>query len=448
MKLERTIVSLAVGSVMLMGAFGSVGAARQQIAFEDVLANLKATAPANRLQALKMLRESGYLEASLPVAPLMTDLVKDVQIDAIDTEISLFLVDEEFTRQVGREAVGKGNPSLALLAFAQGPGSTVANQAPPAVISGLVGAMKSGILEVRFEATYALGVLGPPLVKTGALHDGKAAVDRLLALMQDADPAMRLAATHVLARLMGTARLLPERNRELLDIRQTVGDQFVVGLNDPDPLQRLACMKALGDVRHDRGLQALTDQLAYYKRGEVAIAALDAIARIAHPSSLQLLTSQLDSSDEQTRVLAVEGIARINDRIAIQALESRVGDDRSRKVKLALAFARYRATGASQIGVIVEALRPNVFGSRTLQGQAWNYLIELGSEIVPSLLPFLQSKDIDTRSMVAEALGVIGDPRALPSLDAALQDPSRTVASAVARSIKRLRPRPAGAARM
>ena len=134
-------------------------------------------------------------------------------------------------------------------------------------------------------------------------------------------------------------------------------------------------------------MQALSEQLAYYKKGEVALAALDAIARIAHESSLQLLSSQFDSNDEQIRQLAVEGIARINDRIAIQGLESQLGSDRSRRVKLALAFARYRATGASQIGLIVEALRPNMFGSKTLQGQAWSYLIELGPEIVPSLAP-------------------------------------------------------------
>ncbi len=448
MKHRRTTALFAMAGVLLTGAWGELGAARQQIPFEDVIANLKAAAPSNRIQSLKMLRDSGYLEGALPVAPLMADPVKEVQVDAIDTEVSLFLVDEGFTRQVGRDIVGKGDASLALLAFAQGAGAIVANPVPPVVTAGLVGAMKSGALEVRFEATYALGVLGPPLVRAGAFRDGKAAVDRLLALMQDADPAMRLAATHVLARLMGTARQFPERNRELLDIRQTVGDQFVVGINDPDPLQRLACMKALGEVRHDRGLQALSEQLAYYKKGEVALAALDAIARIAHESSIQLLSSQFDSNDEQIRQLAVEGIARINDRIAIQGLESQLGSDRSRRVKLALAFARYRATGASQIGLIVEALRPNMFGSKTLQGQAWSYLIELGPEIVPSLLPFLQGKDVDTRAMVAEALGVIGDARALPSLDAALQDPSRTVASAVARSIKRLRPRPAGAARM
>ena len=69
--------------------------------------------------------------------------------------------------------------------------------------------MKSGALEVRFEATYALGVLGPPLVRAGAFRDGKAAVDRLLALMQDADPAMRLAATHVLGAPDGHRETIP-----------------------------------------------------------------------------------------------------------------------------------------------------------------------------------------------------------------------------------------------
>ncbi len=442
----RTRLPLAVGLAVLAATLGA-GAARQQIPFEDVIANLKAPAPASRIQALKMLRESGYLEAALPVAPLMADPAREVQVDAIDTEIALFLVDEAYTRQTGRAIVGRGEPSLALLAFAVGPGATVSNPVPASVIGALVAATRSTVLETRFEAAYALGVLGTPLVRAGTLREGKAAVDRLLALMRDPEPAMRLGATHVLSRLMGAARLVPDRNRELLDSRQTVGDQFVMGINDTDPLQRLACMKALGEVGHERGLQALSEQLDYYKKGEVALAALDAIARIAHPSSIQLLASQLDSRDEEFRQLAVDGLARINDRIALQAVETRVADDRSRRVKLALAFARYRANGASQVGIIAEALKPNVFGVKTLQVQAWNYLLELGSEIVPSLLPFLQSRDADTRAMVAEALGVIGDPRALPSLDAAMQDASRMVSAAAARSVKRLRPRPAAAPR-
>ena len=173
-------MSLALGIALLTGAFCPAGEARQQIAFEDVIVNLKASAPSNRVQALKMLRESGYLEAALPVVPLMADTAKDVQFDAIDTEVSLFLVDEAYTREVGRAIVGKGDASLALLAFAEGPGATVANPVPSAVITGLVGATKSPFLEVRFEATYALGVLGPPLVRTGAFREARAAVDRLI----------------------------------------------------------------------------------------------------------------------------------------------------------------------------------------------------------------------------------------------------------------------------
>jgi HEAT repeat protein len=448
MRLRHTGGSLTLGMVLWAGAVVALGAVAQQIPFEDVIANLKAALPSNRAQALRMLRQSGYLESALPIVPLLADPAKEVQFDAIDTELSLFLVDEAFTREIGGAIVGKGDSSLALLAFAEGAGATIANPVPPSVMAGLVGALRSPATEARFEAAYALGVLGPPAVRAGAFREGRASIERLLALMQDSEPAVRLAATHVAARLMGTALRYPDRNRDTLDFRQTVGDQCVVGINDPDPLRRLASIKALGELKHERGLQALSDQFAYYKRGEVALAALDAIARTAHRSSMALLTSLLASRDEQVRVLAVDGIARTSDRIAIGAAENRLAGDRSSRVALALTFARYRSVGASQIGPIVDALRSGALGGKPLQIQAWNYLLELGPDNVPSLLPFMQHNDAGVRAMIAELLGILGDARALPALDAAMQDSSKSVSAAAGRSIKRLRARPAGVGRI
>ncbi len=426
----------------LAAVLAAAPAPAQQVAFEDVVVNLKAADPARRLDALRLLRESGYLEAALAVVPLVGDPVAQVQFDAIDTELSLFLVDEAYTRKVGKAIVGKGEPTLPLLAFAEGRGATIANAAPPDVITALVGALASPDTQVRFEATYVLGVLGPPVARIGAFPGGKAAVDGLMRLLHDPEPSIRLAATHVLGRLVGAARQYPEQNPELMALRQTVGDQIVAGLNDPDAYQRLASMRALGELRHDRGVQALMDQLAYYKKGDAAVAALEALSRIAHPSSLSLMTAMLEARDPQLRRFAVEGIARAGDRTAMASLESRVGRDRSGPVKLALAFARQKAGGASQADEIVPALK-----SRTLQAQAWDYLVELGPEVVPALTPYLQDKNATLRATVADVLGVIGDQRALPALDAALGDRNKGVAAAAGRSVQRLRPRPAAAGR-
>ena len=55
-------------------------------------------------------------------------------------------------------------------------------------------------------------------------------------------------------------------------------------------------MDTLGRLRYERGVDALTQLFQYYKQGELAEAALDALARIAHPASTPLFVSQLAST--------------------------------------------------------------------------------------------------------------------------------------------------------
>src|SRR3954447_822240 len=64
----------------------------QQARFDDTVRNLRNPDPNARLQALKLLRESQYVEAIEPIAPLVNDPLDAVQLEAIAAELSFYVV--------------------------------------------------------------------------------------------------------------------------------------------------------------------------------------------------------------------------------------------------------------------------------------------------------------------------------------------------------------------
>ena len=72
--------------------------------------------------------------------------------------------------------------------------------------------------------------------------------------------------------------------------------------------------------------------------------------------------------------------------------------------------------------------------------QAQEYLVELGPSLTNTLLPRLQEPDANVREAVADVLGAIGDPSAIPALEAAAKDRDASVASAAKRALARLQP--------
>ena len=100
---------------------------------------------------------------------------------------------------------------------------------------------------------------------------------------------------------------------------------------------------------------------------------------------------------------------------------SGVTSDESEEVRIAMAFALQKL-GRNYVTRIVDAM-----DSPHMVEQAQDYLIELGPPIVSSLFPHLQESDAGIREGVAEVLGVIGDEKALPQLQAiaADRDPKR-----------------------
>jgi HEAT repeat protein len=385
-------------------------AGAQPLRFDDVVRNLRNPDPKTRLSAVKLLREAKYPEAIAPIAPLVNDPIDDIQLEAIATELSFFIGEEVKARRMIGFVVERRNPAVAATAFDLGPTAIVPRSVPPELVSGLIQAIDDDNPRVRLEATYALGVVAKaPL--TGDQAAG------LVKALDHYDPEVRTAAARVIARLRVTQ----------------AGDVLLKAINDSHADVRYAAMRALGVLHEVRAAPALTEQLAFYKKGEGAWSALDALARLAQPSSIPLFKERLTDKDPKMRRAAAEGLGRAGDDSASAEMLSGVTSDESEEVRIAMAFALQKL-GRNYVTRIVDAM-----DSPHMVEQAQDYLIELGPPVASSLFPHLQESDAGIREGVAEVLGVIGDEKALPQLQAIAADRDPNVATAAKRAIERIK---------
>jgi len=390
-------------------AFAGPVSAQQQMRFEDVVRNLRNPDPKTRLAAVHLLRDAKYPEAITPMAAVVLDTVDDIQIEAIAAELAFFLDQDVRTKKMVAFVVEKRVSGIAVAAFDLGPLAVWPHAVPSELVTALLQAIDDENAKVRLEAIYAFGILArPPLAA-----DQHA---RLVKALDHYDPAIRSAAARVITR-----QKFPD-----------TGDALTKAVNDSNAEVRFASMRALGAIREARAVPALTDQLAYYKKGEGAWSALDALAHIASPASVPVFTERLQDKDPYIRRSAAEGLGRAGDTSAIEAIERILTTDDSPMARIAAAFALQKL-GHNTAGRIVDAMA----NAKTLQ-QAQEYLVELGAPIANIMTARLQEADAGVREAVADVLGAIGDPTTLPALDAATKDADASVAAAAKRAIARI----------
>lgn len=384
--------------------------AAQQARFEDVVRNLRNPDPKARLNAVRLLREAKYPEAVTPMAALVTDPIDEIQIEAILAELSFFLVDDVPARKRVALVVEVRNAGGAQAAFDLGPLGVWPRPVPPELIRGLLQAIDDEHPRVRLEATYALGAIArPPL-------DGQWA-PQIVKALDHYDPAIRTAAARVAGRLEVKA----------------AGETLIKALNDSSAPMRYAAMRALGALREERAVVALTDLFTFYEKGEGAWSALDGLARIGHASSVPLFKARLADRDQFLRRAAAEGLGRSGDMSEIAALEIGAGNDPSEMVRAAMAFALQRL-GRDYVPRLVELMK-----SAKTAPQIGEYLIELGPPIAPALVTHLQDPIASIRGNAALVLGAIGGAEALTALEPLSTDPDRDVARAASRAIERIK---------
>jgi HEAT repeat protein len=386
----------------------------QTAKFEDVVRNLRNPDQKIRVSAVRLLREAGYAEAIVPIAPLVNDPIDEIQLEAIDSELAFFLVEPVPAKKRVALVLEVRSEGRAAGAFDAGRLAVWPKAAPSELVDALLTAIDDDHKKVRLEAIYTLGVVagasGTPLSQPAAA--------RLVKALDHYDPAVRAGAARVIARLnvkSATAGLLK-------------------AVNDSSAAVRFASMRALGEIHAESAVSALTEQLKYYEKGEGAWAALDALARIAHPSSVPLFQSRLTDKDANLRRAAVEGVARAGNPAMVETFVTAVNQDDAETVRAAMAFALHKQGYPNYLLRLIDFMDHD----RTAQ-QIQGYLFELGGGVVPRVITRLQEPDDAVREHLAAALGAIGDSTTIAALTPLKDDPDRDVASAATHAIERIK---------
>lgn len=383
-------------------------ASAQQQRFDDVVRNLRNPDPEARLSALSLLREAKHLEAIEAIAPLVLDPLDAVQLAAIDTELAFYLVDDTPGRRRVAFLIEVRSAGRAERAFASGPLAVWPRPVPGALLTNLLAAVDDEHPKVRIEALYTFGAIAPPAAKAYSAT--------LIKALDHYDPAIRAGAARVIGRLQV----------------KEAGEALIKAVNDSQQPVRVAAMRALGEIGEVTAVTALTEQLEHYRKGEGAWAALDALARIAHPSSVPLFTARLSDRDAFFRRAAAEGLGRAKDASAIPALESGASTDASDMVRAAMAFA------LQKLGRNYIARLANELDSDKMAPQIAGYFLELGPPAAAELTPHLKDPSESIRGNAALILGAIGGPSERAALEPLLQDRSTEVRRAAERAIDRI----------
>jgi HEAT repeat protein len=396
-----------------------------QVSFEEATRDLKSPDASVRVRAAQQLQATGFEEAVLPLVPLVNDPKDEVQVAAIAAELNLFLAEPVVPRRRVGFVIEVRNAVAAEAAFTAGPFALGPRAVPAEVLAALRLAARDDNPRVALEALYAFGVLAAQPSGAARRDLLRATGPEIAPLIGASDPAQRYAAARVIGSVFA-------KRADDEPIEETVGDMLITALNDDDRAVKAAAMQALGTMRYERGVRALTDLYTYYGTSQAAEAALDALARIAHPVSAEVFTAALSGKSTPLRVLAIEGLARVGDASTMPAIQAAVDADRNDAVALAGVYASARLANA-RIGRIADAL---IRGR--VRVQARQYLMELLPGRVTQVTSHVQDPAARQRLEIVELLGVSGDAAALPLVEPLLKDREPQVARAAERAVARL----------
>ncbi len=383
--------------------------------------------PGKRLNAVQVLKAAAYPEAALPLAPLVLDAFDDVQLEAIGAELNIFLADKIIPKKRVGLVVEVRNHIEAEPTFSAGPSALGAARVPSVVLTSLATASRDPNARVAVEAMYAFGALAneTPAADRPAVLSQSGPI--LAASIGAIDPMLRLAAIRVIGRVFA-------RRTDDAPIEEVVGDAIISALNDREATIQQTAMWALGVMKYDRAVQGLNELFRYHQRGPLAAAALDALARIGHPSSISLFEAQLTGKNAPFKQIAIEGLARY--RRSVHGRRPSRPRSKARRTMRSCS-PRTLPTSSSPTATstpIVESLTRS-----KLHDQAWQYLLELAPGRTAAFGRHLQDPDERIRRDVVEILGLSADRGALPLLEPLSNDRVEIVAQAAVRAVARLK---------
>jgi HEAT repeat protein len=345
-----------------------------------------------RRQALRALRERGGPET----LPLLARLVADPELDIRDGAVAAVIA--VYVQPSTRRSLNSAAGALEVARF-----RVELWPAPEALSVALVKALADDEPSVRRDAAYALGIVLTPPVSDAVAFE-------IIASLSDPEPSVRVAAARALGHLWVRTAAVP----------------LVGRINDEDLDVRLASMGALGDLRDEGAVAALTDQFAFYVRGSAGRSAIGALGAIGHSSSIALFEAQATSGYPAHRQAAYEGLARSGRAgAAAPRIEAAMASEKDPRVLIAMAFALASA-GRDGVNRVLDAL-----ADRDRADAALAYLVELGRPHVAAVAARLGDPDPVVREQIAIALGFIGGPEAAAALKGASGESDPSVRHAI-----------------
>lgn len=419
----------ALATALLLLAPGRSDAASKP-SFEDLVANLKSPNAKTREEAVLALAKSGRREAVAPLAALVRDPEPKVRMEVAkalgqlkDPTAAAALVtslgdgdprirEEAIGSLVGiyadRERVGQVDRFLKIFSDEiERAGGDLHGSVDPAVFEGLARALRDEDKGTREAAALALGIL-----------DGKSAIPDLQTALQDPDADVRAAAVTSLGQV-GAAK---------------DGQALIPLLADDAYAVKLRVLAALGTLRVAEAGPALREMYEANRRREIGLKVLEALSRIGDEKQADLFQQLVQDPDPEKKRLGIEGLARISDASRMAAFKKDYQREGNQELKLAYAFAITRMGDHAFLDSLILSLPSRTLGSR-IQG----YILELGSQVLPEIYPYLTDPDANIRAQLCDIISALGDPGAISHLTPLLGDPSGSVSDRANRAVEHLR---------
>jgi HEAT repeat protein len=415
-------------AILLLAATPAVAAPKPS--FEDLVANLKSPNAGTRQDAAAALGKSRRREAVTPLAALVRDPEARVRLEVVRALRALrdpagvpALVTSlgDGDREVREEAIGTlveiyterdrvGPVGRFLEIFSdEYDRTTIApyTSVDPLAEQGLAGSLRDEDPALREQAALALGIL-----------NARATLPALANALRDPDPGVRGAAATSIGKI-GTA---------------ADGTALIPLLADEHTEVRNRVLQAIGVLRVREAGAPLRQLYENNRRREAGTRVLAALSRIADPAQTDLFQEVVQDADPERKRLAVEGLGRISDAARLPAFKKDYQREKSDEMRLAYSFAITLLGDRAFVDTIVLNLP-----SRTLGTRSRNYLLEMGSDVLPDLYPYLSDPDPEVRAALCDVIALIGDADAVARLTPLINDPSPKVADRANRAVEKLR---------
>jgi HEAT repeat protein len=164
--------------------------------------------------------------------------------------------------------------------------------------------------------------------------------------------------------------------------------------------------------------------------------ALEGLAYLGSPVSGPLFLKALFSAEKSFRTFAAEGLARSGDTKALPELERAAPAEKEAEARLAMQYAITALGKPDYLSAVVAEL-----GSKLRGNSAQAYLVELArdSGFLPRLYPFTNSPDSGVRRRLCTVLMFTGDATSVEHLEHLSHDPNNEVAAEAVRALRAVR---------